>query len=307
MQQRQIEQSAEQDHVDTMYARLDGEVARVSADLADAVRASSTDPEEAFTREVRVRMLNRRARTLGAAEHHLCFGRIDHADGSTLHIGRTGLSDGDDQLLVDWRADAARPFYAATAAHTDGAAPAQAPAPGGPQGHAGERRAPGRRRARTGGPRRGRAAAGGHRGPAYRPHARRRLHAAGRAGRDHPLRAPRRHGRGGRSGHWQDGGRPAPRRLRARGLRRSAGRRRARARPELALPRLHRGGAAVARRERRGDEHRRPPRRRGSRPRPGRRHGPRGGPRAAPRCRRRAAGRRAGRDGPPATRRPRAR
>lgn len=120
MQQRQIEQSAEQDHVDAMYARLDGEVARVSADLADAVRASSTDPEEAFTREVRVRMLNRRARTLGSAEHHLCFGRIDHADGRTLHIGRTGLSDGDDQLLVDWRADAARPFYAATAAHTMG-------------------------------------------------------------------------------------------------------------------------------------------------------------------------------------------
>lgn len=120
MQQRQIEQSAEQDHVDAMYARLDGEMARVSADLADAVRASSTDPEEAFTREVRVRMLNRRARTLGSAEHHLCFGRIDHADGRTLHIGRTGLSDGDDQLLVDWRADAARPFYAATAAHTMG-------------------------------------------------------------------------------------------------------------------------------------------------------------------------------------------
>jgi DNA helicase IV len=120
VQQRQIEQSAEQDHVDAMYARLDGEVARVSADLDDAVRASSTDPEEAFTREVRVRMLNRRARTLGSAEHHLCFGRIDHADGRTLHIGRTGLSDGDDQLLVDWRADAARPFYAATAAHTMG-------------------------------------------------------------------------------------------------------------------------------------------------------------------------------------------
>ncbi|PUB25568.1 DNA helicase IV [Promicromonospora sp. AC04] len=116
MQQRQIEQN----HVDALYARLDGEVARVRADLDDAVRASSTDPEEAYTREVRVAMLNRRERTLGAAEHHLCFGRIDDADGRSLHIGRTGLSDGDDQLLVDWRADAARPFYAATAAHSLG-------------------------------------------------------------------------------------------------------------------------------------------------------------------------------------------
>lgn len=120
MPSRQTEQSAEQQYVDTLYARLDGEVARVRADLDHAVRTSSTDPEEAYTREVRVAMLNRRAHTLGAAEHHLCFGRIDRADGSTLHIGRTGLSDGDEQLLVDWRADAARPFYAATAAHPMG-------------------------------------------------------------------------------------------------------------------------------------------------------------------------------------------
>ena len=120
MQPRQIEQSAEQEYVDTLYARLDGEVARVHADLDEAVRTSSTDPEEAYTREVHVAMLNRRARTLDAAEHHLCFGRIDRADGSSLHIGRTGLSDGDEQLLVDWRADAARPFYAATAAHPMG-------------------------------------------------------------------------------------------------------------------------------------------------------------------------------------------
>ncbi|MEU4361255.1 AAA family ATPase [Promicromonospora sp. NPDC023987] len=120
MQQRQTEQSTEQEYVDGLYARLDAEVTRVRADLDSAVRTSSTDPEEAFTREVRVGMLTRRARTLDAAEHHLCFGRIDHADGRSLHIGRTGLSDGDDQLLVDWRADAARPFYAATAAHPMG-------------------------------------------------------------------------------------------------------------------------------------------------------------------------------------------
>lgn len=120
MQPRQTEQSAEQQHVDALYARFDGETRRVRADLDDAVRASSTDPAEAYTREVRVAMLRRRERTLDAAEHHLCFGRIDDAEGRTLHIGRTGLSDGDDQLLVDWRAEAARPFYAATAVHPMG-------------------------------------------------------------------------------------------------------------------------------------------------------------------------------------------
>lgn len=120
MQPRPSEKFAEQQYVDALYTRLDGETRRVRADLDDAVRASSTDPAEAYTREVRVAMLGRRERTLGAAEHHLCFGRIDDAEGRTLHIGRTGLSDGDDQLLVDWRAEAARPFYAATAAHPMG-------------------------------------------------------------------------------------------------------------------------------------------------------------------------------------------
>ncbi|MFI8523466.1 HelD family protein [Promicromonospora sukumoe] len=118
--EQDAEQSAEQQYVDALYARLDGESRRVRADLDDARRASSADPAEAYTREVRVAMLTRRERTLDAAGHHLCFGRIDDAGGRTLHIGRTGLSDGDDQLLVDWRAEAARPFYAATAAHPMG-------------------------------------------------------------------------------------------------------------------------------------------------------------------------------------------
>lgn len=124
MQHRQTEQHAEQrveqQAVDALYARLDSEAARVAADLAEAVRASSTDPQEAYTREVRVGMLTRRSRTLAAADHTLCFGRIDAVDGGTLRIGRTGLSGGDEQLLVDWRADAARPFYAATAVHPMG-------------------------------------------------------------------------------------------------------------------------------------------------------------------------------------------
>src|SRR5690606_34285307 len=110
----ETQRTAEQRYVDALYARLDADSARVRAELREVLRG---DPDDAFTRDVRAAMLQRRARTLDAADHHLCFGRIDHADGGSLHIGRTGLSDGDDQLLVDWRADAARPFYAATAAH----------------------------------------------------------------------------------------------------------------------------------------------------------------------------------------------
>ncbi|MEV0679338.1 ATP-binding domain-containing protein [Actinosynnema sp. NPDC050436] len=56
---------------------------------------------------------------LEAVRHGLCFGRLD-GPGGRLHIGRTGLFDGDDPLLLDWRAPAARPFYTATAADPQG-------------------------------------------------------------------------------------------------------------------------------------------------------------------------------------------
>ena len=56
---------------------------------------------------------------LTVAEDKLCFGRLDATDGDFMHIGRMGIfSEGDvrEQLLMDWRAPSARPFYVATAA-----------------------------------------------------------------------------------------------------------------------------------------------------------------------------------------------
>ncbi|MTD13971.1 AAA family ATPase [Nakamurella sp. YIM 132087] len=57
---------------------------------------------------------------LNVAEDRLCFGRIDTTDGESMHIGRMGMFEegaSDRQLLMDWRAPSARPFYVATAAH----------------------------------------------------------------------------------------------------------------------------------------------------------------------------------------------
>jgi len=81
----------------------------------------------------------RRLAQLNAVEHGLCFGRIDAAPGpsgghggvvppgasraaeptperaGTLYIGRIGLRDDEHEpRLIDWRAPAAHPFYAAT-------------------------------------------------------------------------------------------------------------------------------------------------------------------------------------------------
>jgi len=56
---------------------------------------------------------------LEAAEHGLCFGRLDLAGDGLRYVGRIGILDENsdyEPLLVDWRAPAARPFYVATAA-----------------------------------------------------------------------------------------------------------------------------------------------------------------------------------------------
>ncbi|HWS33769.1 MAG TPA: UvrD-helicase domain-containing protein, partial [Actinoplanes sp.] len=63
----------------------------------------------------RHRMLRRQYEELRRASEGLVFGRLDGIDGTVHHIGRIGLHDGDDTLLIDWRAPAARAFYTATA------------------------------------------------------------------------------------------------------------------------------------------------------------------------------------------------
>ncbi|MDO4664895.1 MAG: AAA family ATPase [Actinomycetaceae bacterium] len=57
------------------------------------------------------------AARLEALEDRLVFGRLDTEDGLSLHVGRVGLfDDAGSQVLVDWRARAAMPFYRATSA-----------------------------------------------------------------------------------------------------------------------------------------------------------------------------------------------
>nr|WP_211216495.1 AAA family ATPase [Actinoplanes globisporus] len=98
----------EQALVARMYDRLDAEADEIRAELE-----GRPDPERAAA-------LRRRLAALRGAEHGLVFGRIDRVDGTSLHIGRRGLRVDGEPLLVDWRAPAAAPFYAATPAHPMG-------------------------------------------------------------------------------------------------------------------------------------------------------------------------------------------
>ncbi|GAA3856957.1 RNA polymerase recycling motor ATPase HelR [Saccharothrix violaceirubra] len=101
-----------------MYERLDREREEVEGGLAAVLRDAVG---ERWPREVAVRELTARRDRLKAADHGLCFGRIDHLDGGRTYIGRVGLFDERyEPLLVDWRAPVARPFYTATGVRREG-------------------------------------------------------------------------------------------------------------------------------------------------------------------------------------------
>ena len=80
-------------------------------------------------REVTAAEQSRRLAQLNAVERGLVFGRTDARpendtdadDPATLYIGRIGLRDDEHEpRLIDWRAPAAHPFYAATPKDPDG-------------------------------------------------------------------------------------------------------------------------------------------------------------------------------------------
>ena len=113
----------EQAYVDMLYDLLD--TARARAGEALTRTHASSGPGGTFQarieREVTAGEQARRLAQLEGVEHGLVFGRTDAtpaANGDaagTLYIGRIGLRDDEHEpRLIDWRAPAARPFYAAT-------------------------------------------------------------------------------------------------------------------------------------------------------------------------------------------------
>src|SRR5271165_7560374 len=107
----------EQSYVTMLYGLLD--TARERSELAlTEVRAQGSPGgthQARLERDISAAEHERRLTQLNNTERGLCFGRTDDEDQLTLHIGRIGLRDDDYELkLIDWRAPAARPFYAAT-------------------------------------------------------------------------------------------------------------------------------------------------------------------------------------------------
>ncbi|MFI7275701.1 RNA polymerase recycling motor ATPase HelR [Streptomyces sp. NPDC049879] len=97
-------------------------VADLSAQLDAARKAPGGIGRAAMDRDTEVHRLSGRLRTLRRFGLDLCLGRVVHADAAEpVYIGRIGLTDSTGRrLLLDWRAPAAEPFFAATHAHPQG-------------------------------------------------------------------------------------------------------------------------------------------------------------------------------------------
>ncbi|HEY2813605.1 MAG TPA: UvrD-helicase domain-containing protein [Acidimicrobiales bacterium] len=112
---------SEQAYVDYAYECLEAARRRASS-LGSMVEVGRGGTEQArFERDVIWDTIVTRLRELELGDASLIFGRIDRAEengdqgGETFYIGRLAVSDeGQEPVVVDWRAPVAEPFYRAT-------------------------------------------------------------------------------------------------------------------------------------------------------------------------------------------------
>ncbi|MFB9903502.1 HelD family protein [Allokutzneria oryzae] len=115
--------AAEQDYVSLLYDRFDTLRKQANQRLSEAL-AQVPDSEQGHAeRNAATRLHTEQLAQYAAAETGLCFGKLEFTDGERRYVGLMGILDETNDyepLLVDWRAPAARPFYVATGASTEG-------------------------------------------------------------------------------------------------------------------------------------------------------------------------------------------
>ncbi|MGK8524713.1 HelD family protein [Nocardia asteroides] len=123
--ERTRETDQEQAYLSVLYERLDEMRDYARNRLRTVLLETGGTPQARSERESFSQLYTEDLAKYDAAEHGLCFGRID-LDGAQeeyRYIGRLGILDEKDDyesLLLDWRAPLARPFYLATTAAPDG-------------------------------------------------------------------------------------------------------------------------------------------------------------------------------------------
>ena len=113
---------ADEEHFAALRRTLDRQLAELTARLDAVRREPGGVGQAAMDRDLEIRRLASRLRLLRRFGLDLCLGRMVAADGGApIYIGRLGLTDDDGRrLLVDWRAPASEPFFAATHANPMG-------------------------------------------------------------------------------------------------------------------------------------------------------------------------------------------
>ncbi|QIJ64810.1 UvrD-helicase domain-containing protein [Streptomyces sp. JB150] len=107
----------EQEFIDDLYARVDVLRGETESSVTDALAQGDKPMQARLERDILVAERSGLLAALNAVDGSLCFGRIDLTSGVRHHIGRIGLRADDAErtpVLIDWRADVARPFYLAT-------------------------------------------------------------------------------------------------------------------------------------------------------------------------------------------------
>lgn len=107
----------EQEFIDRLYERLAELRSASERAMSDALSRDAGTFQARVERDVLVAEQSGLLAALNSGERGLCFGRLVFRDGRDHHIGRIGvrLDDADrTPLVVDWRAEVARPFYLAT-------------------------------------------------------------------------------------------------------------------------------------------------------------------------------------------------
>ena len=114
--------AADDAHFARLADRLSRRVAEVTDRLGELRTSGVRGGQAALERDLEEHSMTAELRMLRRFALDLCLGRIVGETGEEpVYIGRIGLTDADGTpLLVDWRAPAAEPFFAATRAHPMG-------------------------------------------------------------------------------------------------------------------------------------------------------------------------------------------
>ena len=114
--------AGDEQHLAAVAESLEQQIADLSGRLDAQRRAPGGKGRRAVDRDLEIHRLTANLRMLQRFGLDLCLGRTVSADSDEpVYIGRLGLTDNAGrQLLIDWRAPAAEPFFAATHAHPMG-------------------------------------------------------------------------------------------------------------------------------------------------------------------------------------------